>query len=66
MGIIRSVDSKGHYFSNVGPHSKKHPHKYYFNPHNEKSIMLAYDKAKKQQTAIFQSGYKISKKKAKK
>jgi len=53
MPIKRSVDSKGVYYR-WGESGKK----YYYKPGNKRSRNIAYNKARKQEIAIYASGYK--------
>lgn len=53
MPIHKRIDSRGSYFQ-YGNHGKK----YYFDILSDNSIINAYNKALKQQTAIYLSGYR--------
>ena len=56
MPINKKTNKTGSYFENGTT-----GHKYRFNSHSIKSIGEAYRKARKQQKAIFYSGYKVKK-----
>ncbi len=53
MPIHESKDRDGYYFQ-WGNHGKK----YYYNPYNQKSRAIAYNKSLRQARAIYSSGYK--------
>jgi len=62
MGIDTGIDEHGPYFVNSSNGRTKSKHKFYFVPGSTRSMQIAYNKARKQQAAMFANHFHSKKK----